>query len=109
MSSAAISAREVAGGRRPRSYVPRKGHLARYRKAARRMKFRHLEVFWAVMRTGSEHGAARLLGISQPGVSKLLRYAEASLGMTLFERAKGRLYPPAGAGRGNPIGRAAGR
>ncbi len=37
--------------------------------------------------------AAEKLGLSQPGVSKVLRQAEEELGFHLFERIKGRLYP----------------
>lgn len=55
------------------------------------MKLRQIEIFHAVYVTGSVSAAARLLNISQPSVTKILRYAESSLGLTLFERTKGRL------------------
>jgi DNA-binding transcriptional LysR family regulator len=45
------------------------------------------------MSTGSVTGAARLLNISQPAVSKTLRHAELQLGFALFERDRGRLRP----------------
>lgn len=57
------------------------------------MRLRHLEVFHAVMRAGSVSGAARLLHISQPAVTKVLQHAEAQLGLALFERVKGKFYP----------------
>lgn len=57
------------------------------------IRLRQLEVFYAVMTTGSLRGAAELLHVSQPAASKLLRYAEQSLGFPLFERAGGRLVP----------------
>ena len=38
-------------------------------------------------------GAAELLHVSQPGVSRLLKYTEMKLGIELFERHKGRLIP----------------
>jgi DNA-binding transcriptional LysR family regulator len=57
------------------------------------MNVRHLEIFWAVMHSGSQHDAARLLGLSQPAVSKLLRYTESRIGIPLFRRSKGRLHP----------------
>jgi DNA-binding transcriptional LysR family regulator len=57
------------------------------------INLRHLEIFWAVMHCGSQHGAAKLLGLSQPAVSKLLRYAESRIGVPLFRRSKGRLHP----------------
>ncbi|MBM3389667.1 MAG: LysR family transcriptional regulator [Betaproteobacteria bacterium] len=57
------------------------------------MRLRHLEVFHAVMRAGTVSGAARLLHISQPAVSKVLQHAEAQLGLTLFERVAGKFHP----------------
>jgi DNA-binding transcriptional LysR family regulator len=58
-----------------------------------RFRLHHLEIFWAVIRTGSQRGAAELLGLSQPAVSKLLRHVEDQVGMPLFRRSKGRLIP----------------
>ncbi len=60
-----------------------------------RFKLRHMEVFRAVMITGSASGAARMLFISQPAVSRLLGHMEASLGVTLFHRTGGKLVPTA--------------
>lgn len=57
------------------------------------MKLRQIEIFHAVYVTGSVSAAARLLNISQPSVTKILRYAETSLGLPLFDRIKGRLVP----------------
>ncbi len=57
------------------------------------MRLRHIEVFHAVMQAGSVSGAAQLLHISQPAVTKALQAAEAQLGVTLFERAPGRVTP----------------
>lgn len=45
------------------------------------------------MRAGSVSGAARLLNVSQPAVTKVLQHAESQLGLLLFERVKGRFYP----------------
>jgi DNA-binding transcriptional LysR family regulator len=59
----------------------------------RPVNLRQLEVFAAVMRSGSITGAARLLGVTQPAVSKLLRHAEDQLGLRLFQRLNGRLFP----------------
>jgi len=56
------------------------------------MKLRHLEVFWAVMSTGSVSDAARLLHVSVPAVSRVLAHLEIQLGFPLFDRIKGRLY-----------------
>lgn len=57
------------------------------------MNIRQMEVFWAVMRTGSVTGAARLLGVSQPAVSKVLKHAEDVIGIALFRREGGKLHP----------------
>lgn len=55
------------------------------------MRLRHLEIFHAVMRTGSTSGAADLLNLSQSAASKALVQAEHALGITLFQRVRGRL------------------
>ena len=57
------------------------------------MRLRHIEVFSAVMLTGSTNGAAKILNISQPAVSKILQHAEQSVGFPLFLRSKGKLVP----------------
>ena len=56
------------------------------------MNLRQIEVFRAVMVTGSTTDAARLLHVSQPGISRLVRHLEIHLGVSLFERRKGRLF-----------------
>lgn len=55
------------------------------------MKLRQLEVFHAVMSTGSVTQAARLLHVTQPSVSAVLKHAEEQLGIKLFARLGGRL------------------
>src|SRR5262245_44105498 len=57
------------------------------------MNYRQLEVFRAVMQTGSVTAAARMLNLSQPAVTKILRHAEDQLRFALFDRVKGRLVP----------------
>lgn len=52
---------------------------------------RHIEVFHAVYAAGSVSGAARVLNVSQPSVTKVLKHAETVLGFQLFERRNGRL------------------
>lgn len=54
---------------------------------------RQIEIFRAVMRTGGASAGARLLGLSQPMVSQQLSALEASIGVPLFERTRGRLVP----------------
>ena len=57
------------------------------------MNLRQMEVFRAIMLTQSVSGAARALHVSQPAVSRLIAHTELRLGLKLFERIKGRLYP----------------
>jgi DNA-binding transcriptional LysR family regulator len=57
------------------------------------MNLRHIEVFHAVYANGSVSAAARMLNVSQPSVSKVLRHAESLLGFPLFHRTAGRLIP----------------
>jgi DNA-binding transcriptional LysR family regulator len=55
------------------------------------LKVRQLEVFRAVMKTGSVSGAARTMNVSQPAVTKTLQLLEGRIGLPLFMRIKGRL------------------
>ncbi len=57
------------------------------------MNLRHIEIFHAVYVNGSVSAAARVLNVSQPSVSKMLRHAESLLGFPLFHRANGGLVP----------------
>ncbi|NOR20526.1 MAG: LysR family transcriptional regulator [Xanthomonadales bacterium] len=57
------------------------------------MRLRHIEVFHAVYSAGSITGAAKLLNVSQPSVSKVLAHAEQQLGFKLFDRVKGKIIP----------------
>lgn len=57
------------------------------------MNLRQLEVFYAIMQTGTVSGAARLLHVSQPNVTRILAHTEQQLSFALFERVKGRLVP----------------
>lgn len=59
------------------------------------MRLRHIEVFNAVMLTGSVSAAARLISVTQPAVSRTLQHAEIQLGFPLFQRVRGRLVPTA--------------
>jgi DNA-binding transcriptional LysR family regulator len=56
------------------------------------LNLRQIEIFRAVMTTGSISGASQLLFVSQPAVSRLLSHTEQRVGFPLFERIKGRLY-----------------
>ena len=57
------------------------------------MRLRHIEVFQAVYTSGSVTGAAEILNVSQPSVSKVLAHAEQQLGYALFDRVRGKLVP----------------
>jgi DNA-binding transcriptional LysR family regulator len=57
------------------------------------MNLRQIEVFRAVMLAGSVTDAARLLHVSQPGISRMLGHIELQLGIRLFERSPGKLRP----------------
>jgi DNA-binding transcriptional LysR family regulator len=59
------------------------------------MRLRHIEVFNAVMLTGSVSAAARMINVTQPAVSRTLQHAEIQLGFQLFQRVGGRLRPTA--------------
>jgi DNA-binding transcriptional LysR family regulator len=56
---------------------------------------RHIEVFRAVMTSGSVTSAAGLLFTSQPTISRELAQLEDLLGFPLFDRIRGRLRPTA--------------
>jgi DNA-binding transcriptional LysR family regulator len=58
-----------------------------------RFGLRQIEYFRAVMESGSVSAAAALLNVSQPNVSRMIKYTETRLGLTLFERCRGRLQP----------------
>ncbi len=58
-----------------------------------KLNLRQIEVFRAVMVSGSISGAANLLCVSQPAVSRLLSHTELRLNFLLFDRIHGRLFP----------------
>ena len=55
------------------------------------MNLRQIEVFRAIMLCRSVTDAARILNVSQPTITKVLRHAEDQLGFKLFRRERGRL------------------
>lgn len=57
------------------------------------LSLKQIEYFRAVMEAGSVNGAAALLHVSQPNVSRMLKYTESRLGLELFKRYRGRLLP----------------
>jgi DNA-binding transcriptional LysR family regulator len=57
------------------------------------LTLRQIEVIRAIMVTGTVGGAARLLNVSSPGISRVMKHAEASVGVKLFSRRGGRYSP----------------
>ncbi|WP_283643413.1 LysR family transcriptional regulator [Marinovum algicola] len=57
------------------------------------MTLRQIEVIRAVMMTGTISGAAQMLNVSAPGISRLVKHTEDSLGIRLFERKAGLFVP----------------
>jgi len=57
------------------------------------LTLRQIEVIRAIMVTGTVGGAARLLNVSSPGVSRLMKHAETLVGVKLFSRRGGRYSP----------------
>jgi DNA-binding transcriptional LysR family regulator len=57
------------------------------------MRLRHIEILFAIRKTGSVSAAAAALSITQSAASKILKHAEQRLGFALFRRAHGRIYP----------------
>jgi DNA-binding transcriptional LysR family regulator len=55
------------------------------------VNLRQIEVFHAVYSAGSISAASRLLNVSQPSVSKVVKHTESGLGFPLFRLVKGRL------------------
>jgi DNA-binding transcriptional LysR family regulator len=57
------------------------------------LTLRQIEVVRAIMVTGTVGGAARLLNVSSPGISRVMKHAESLLGLKLFSRRGGRYSP----------------
>ncbi|MBF9034360.1 LysR family transcriptional regulator [Rhodobacterales bacterium HKCCE2091] len=64
----------------------------------REITLRQIEVIRAVMLRGTIAGAAEHLGVSAPGISRLIKHTEESLGLRLFERRAGLFVPSVEAG-----------
>ncbi|EUB99310.1 transcriptional regulator, LysR family [Rhizobium sp. CF080] len=57
------------------------------------LTLRQIEIIRAIMVTGTISGAAKLLNISAPGISRLMKYTEDMVGVPLFNRRHGRYVP----------------
>jgi len=57
------------------------------------LTLKQLEAVHAILKAGTVSAAARSLHLTQPAISAVLKHTEQNLGMRLFERRAGRLYP----------------
>lgn len=57
------------------------------------LTLRQIEIVRAILVTGTVGGAARLLNVSAPGVSRMMKHTESLLGLKLFTRRNGRYTP----------------
>lgn len=57
------------------------------------LTLRQIEVIRAIIVTGTIGGAARLLNVSSPGISRVMKHTESALGLRLFIRRQGRYIP----------------
>ncbi len=57
------------------------------------LTLRQIEVIRAIMTAGTVKGAADLLGVSAPGISRAMKHTESQLGVRLFSRRHGRFTP----------------
>jgi DNA-binding transcriptional LysR family regulator len=57
------------------------------------LTLRQIEVIRAIMVAGTVNGAAALLNVSAPGISRVMKHAESTLGIRLFSRRHGRFTP----------------
>jgi DNA-binding transcriptional LysR family regulator len=66
---------------------------ARPARPDRQVGLRALQGFAEIMRSGSGTAAGRVLGLSQPAISRMVVQLEQDIGFELFYRDKGRLVP----------------
>ncbi len=57
------------------------------------LTLRQIEVIRAIMVAGTVKGAAELLNVSPPGISRVMKHTESQLGIRLFSRIHGRYAP----------------
>lgn len=57
------------------------------------LTLRQIEVIRSIMLAGTVKGAADLLGVSAPGISRVMKHTEGQLGLRLFSRNHGRFVP----------------
>ncbi|WP_417241369.1 LysR family transcriptional regulator [Celeribacter sp.] len=57
------------------------------------LTLRQIEVIRAIMVAGTVKGAAELLNVSAPGISRVMKHTESQVGVRLFSRTHGRYAP----------------
>jgi DNA-binding transcriptional LysR family regulator len=57
------------------------------------LNHRQIEIFSAVMKSGTVSRAAEILGITQPAVSRAIAQLECEIGFLLFDRVRSRIVP----------------
>lgn len=57
------------------------------------LTLRQIEVIRAIMVAGTVKGAAELLNVSAPGISRVMKHTESQVGVRLFSRIHGRYAP----------------
>lgn len=57
------------------------------------LTLRQIEIIRAIMITGTVNGAADMLNVSAPGISRAMKHAESLVGLRLFARQHGRYVP----------------
>ncbi len=99
LSWAAGRVRSARGGRKGRRRAPSAlSSIGGEKSAMKEITLRQVEVIRAVMLRGTISGAADHLGVSAPGISRLVKHTEESLGIRLFERRAGLFVPSVEAG-----------
>ena len=61
-------------------------------------RFKYIEAFSEVVACGSVSAAAKKLGVSQPAVSQLIKKLEEAVGVPVFVRRNGLIFPTDRAG-----------
>lgn len=67
--------------------------MLRFNREVAVLTLRQIEIIRAIILAGTVKGAADLLGVSAPGISRTMKHTETQLGIRLFSRRQGRFIP----------------
>jgi DNA-binding transcriptional LysR family regulator len=67
--------------------------VSKWKVGKRMLTLRQIEVVRAIMIAGTVNGAAQLLNVSAPGISRTMKHTESILGIRLFAWHRGRFIP----------------